>query len=123
VDGGGVLSLLVSFFMRHERNTRGTEFDWLKESLKFTEDRLKLCCGLSPLFASNTLSNAAKLFSTRMRFVLDRNICSTYIHAMKRISMFLSDSQITKLKKLAKRTGIKMSELVRRFIDEGLKKV
>jgi predicted DNA-binding protein len=42
---------------------------------------------------------------------------------MKRISMFLSDSQIAKLKKLAKRTGIKMSELVRRFIDEGLKKV
>jgi predicted DNA-binding protein len=42
---------------------------------------------------------------------------------MKRISMFLSDSQIAKLKKLAKRTGIKMAELVRRFIDEGLKKV
>jgi predicted DNA binding CopG/RHH family protein len=58
-----------------------------------------------------------------MRFVLDRDICLTYIHAMKRISMFLSDSQITKLKKLAKQTGIKMSELVRRFIDEGLKKV
>jgi predicted DNA binding CopG/RHH family protein len=51
------------------------------------------------------------------------NICSTYIHGMKRISMFLSDSQIAALKKLAKRTGIKMSELVRRFIDEGLKKV
>ena len=62
------------------------------------------------------------LFSALTRFVLDRNICWTYIHAMKRISMFLSDSQIAKLKKLAKRTGIKMSELVRRFIDEGLKK-
>jgi hypothetical protein len=59
----------------------------------------------------------------RMRFALDRNICSTYIHGMKRISMFLSDSQIVRLKKLAKRTGIKMSELVRRFIDEGLKRV
>jgi hypothetical protein len=58
-----------------------------------------------------------------MRFVLDRNICPTYIRDVKRISMFLSDSQIAKLKKLAKRTGIKMSELVRRFIDEGLKKV
>ena len=57
-----------------------------------------------------------------MRFSLDTNICPTYIHCMKRISMFLSDSQIAKLKKLAKRTGIKMSELVRRFIDEGLKK-
>ena len=57
-----------------------------------------------------------------MQFVLDKNICSTYIHGMKRISMFLSDSQIAKLKKLSKRMGIKMSELVRRFIDEGLKK-
>jgi predicted DNA binding CopG/RHH family protein len=41
---------------------------------------------------------------------------------MKRISMFLSDPQIAALKKLAKRTGIKVSELVRRFIDEGLKR-
>jgi hypothetical protein len=37
--------------------------------------------------------------------------------------MYFSDSQIAKLKKLAKRTGIKMAEHVRRFIDEGLKKV
>ena len=58
-----------------------------------------------------------------MHFMLDRNICSTYIHSMKRISMFLSAPQIAKLKKLSKRTGIKVSELVRRFIDEGLKKV
>jgi ribbon-helix-helix protein len=58
----------------------------------------------------------------RVRFVLDRDICLTYIHGMKRISMFLSDSQIASLKKLAKRTGIKVSELVRRFIDQGLKK-
>jgi predicted DNA-binding protein len=41
---------------------------------------------------------------------------------MKRISMFLSESQIAKLKKLSKRTGIKASELVRRFIDAGLKR-
>ncbi len=59
----------------------------------------------------------------RVRFVLDRDICPTYIHGMKRISMFLSDSQIAALKKLAKRTGIKVSELIRRFIDEGLKRV
>jgi hypothetical protein len=59
----------------------------------------------------------------RVRFMLDNDICSTYIHGMKRISMFLSESQIAKLKKLSKRTGIKMSELVRRFIDEGLKRV
>jgi hypothetical protein len=59
----------------------------------------------------------------RVRFILDSYICSTYIHDMKRISMFLSESQIAKLKKLSKRTGIKVSELVRRFIDEGLKRV
>ena len=68
-------------------------------------------------------SNSANLISVRVRFPLDRKICPTYIHAMKRISMFLSDPQIAALKKLAKRTGIKMSELVRRFIDEGLKRV
>ena len=67
-------------------------------------------------------SKSAELFSLRVRFMLDSNICSTYIHGMKRISMFLSESQITNLKKLSKRTGIKASELVRRFIDEGLKK-
>jgi predicted DNA binding CopG/RHH family protein len=41
---------------------------------------------------------------------------------MKRISMFLSESQIAALKKTSKRTGLKVSELVRRFIDEGLKR-
>jgi hypothetical protein len=39
---------------------------------------------------------------------------------MKRISMFLSEPQLLALKKLAKRLGIKVSELIRRFIDEGL---
>jgi hypothetical protein len=72
---------------------------------------------------SNALSNSTNLFSARVRFVLDRDVCLTYIHYMKRVSMFLSDSQIAALKKLAKRTGIKMSELIRRFIDEGLKRV
>jgi ribbon-helix-helix protein len=41
---------------------------------------------------------------------------------MKRISLFLAESQIAALKKLSKRTGIKASELIRRFIDQGLKK-
>jgi hypothetical protein len=41
---------------------------------------------------------------------------------MKRISMFLSDTQITALKKASKRTGLKVSELIRRFIDVGLKR-
>jgi len=67
-------------------------------------------------------SKSAELFFARVCLFLDKNICLTYIHYMKRISMFLSESQIAKLKKLSKRSGIKMSELVRRFIDEGLKR-
>jgi Ribbon-helix-helix domain len=45
-----------------------------------------------------------------------------YIRSMKRISMFLSDPQIAALKRLSKRVGIKVSELIRRLIDEGLKR-
>jgi predicted DNA-binding protein len=41
---------------------------------------------------------------------------------MKRVSLFLPESQIAALKKLSKRTGIKASEWIRRFIDQGLKK-
>jgi len=41
---------------------------------------------------------------------------------MKRVSMFLSESQIAALKRLSKRTGLKVSELIRRFIDEGMKR-
>ena len=70
----------------------------------------------------NALSNSANLFFARLRFELDRGVCLTYIRSMKRVSLFLSDSQIAALKKLARRTGIKMSELIRRFIDEGLKR-
>ena len=73
--------------------------------------------------ASNCSATLAELFFARLLIPLDNYVCLTYICSMKRISMFLSDSQIAKLKKLAKRTGIKMSELVRRFIDEGLKRI
>jgi predicted DNA-binding protein len=41
---------------------------------------------------------------------------------MKRISLFLAEAQIKQLKVLSKQTGIKTAELIRRFIDEGLKK-
>lgn len=41
---------------------------------------------------------------------------------MRRISIWLSTVQIAKVKALSKRTGIKASELIRRFIDEGLSK-
>jgi hypothetical protein len=67
-------------------------------------------------------SNAANLFEWGMRISLDTNVCRMYICDMKRISMFLSESQIAALKKASKRTGLKVSELIRRFIDEGLKR-
>lgn len=41
---------------------------------------------------------------------------------MKRTTVWLSKQQIEKLTKLSKRTGIKVAELIRRFIDEGLQK-
>jgi len=41
---------------------------------------------------------------------------------MKRTNIYLSDVQHKKLKAMSKKTGIKLSEIVRRMIDEGLKK-
>ena len=41
---------------------------------------------------------------------------------MRRTTVWLSKPQIDKLAKLSKRTGIKVAELIRRFIDEGLEK-
>jgi hypothetical protein len=38
---------------------------------------------------------------------------------MKRVALFLTEVQIAALRKAAKRTGLKMAELVRRYIDEG----
>jgi hypothetical protein len=45
-----------------------------------------------------------------------------YIRSLKHISMFLSDTQIAAFKRASKRTGLKVSELIRRFIDQGLKR-
>jgi Ribbon-helix-helix domain len=41
---------------------------------------------------------------------------------MKRTTIWLTEVQIGKLAKLSKKTGIKTSEMVRRFVDDGLKK-
>lgn len=41
---------------------------------------------------------------------------------MKRINIHLTDLQIKELKKLSDNTGISVSELVRRAIDEYLRK-
>jgi hypothetical protein len=76
------------------------------------------CCAL----AIPVPTRGIYLFLRRGQFSLDRNVCARYIRAMKRISMFLSESQIVALKKVSKRTGLKVSELIRRFIDEALKK-
>jgi len=43
-----------------------------------------------------------------------------YIHHMKRISVFLSETQIKKVKAQAKVKGIKFAELLRRYIDKGI---
>ncbi len=67
-------------------------------------------------------SNGEDLFAREFKISLDVRVCRMYIRGMKRISMFLSDTQIAALKKASKRTGLKVSELIRRFIDEGLKR-
>jgi hypothetical protein len=41
---------------------------------------------------------------------------------MKRVSMFIPDVQLAALRRLSKKSGIGVSELVRRFIEEGLKR-
>lgn len=45
-----------------------------------------------------------------------------YSKPMKRTTIWLSQPQREKLARLSKRMGIKVSELIRRFIDQGLKK-
>ena len=41
---------------------------------------------------------------------------------MKRFNFYLTENQINKLKSLSKKTGLKISELVRRAIDDYLEK-
>lgn len=67
-------------------------------------------------------SNAVDLFECEKRISIDKHVCLMYIRNMKRVSLFLSEFQIAALKKASKRTGLKVSELIRRFIDEGLKR-
>jgi predicted DNA-binding protein len=47
-------------------------------------------------------------------------VCLLYAYGMKRVAMFLTENQIKRLKQLSKTTGLKVSELIRRFIDRGL---
>jgi hypothetical protein len=39
---------------------------------------------------------------------------------MKRVNIYLTEQQIAALQKLARETGLKFAELVRRLLDEGL---
>jgi hypothetical protein len=57
-----------------------------------------------------------------VRISLDSNVCLLYVYHMKRISMFFPEVQLAALRKLSKKSGIKVAELVRRFVEEGLKK-
>ena len=41
---------------------------------------------------------------------------------MKRTNIYLGDIQHKRLKAIAKKMGLKVSEIIRRIIDEGLKK-
>jgi len=40
---------------------------------------------------------------------------------MKRTTIWLTDSQVAALAKLSKKTGMKQAELIRRYIDAGIK--
>ena len=44
-----------------------------------------------------------------------------YNEPMKRVNYHLTDGQIAKLRALSERTGLTVAELIRRFVDEGLK--
>ena len=41
---------------------------------------------------------------------------------MPRVGLYLTDLEVKKLKAIAKKTGLTVSELIRRIIDEGLEK-
>jgi hypothetical protein len=44
------------------------------------------------------------------------------LSAMKRTTIWLTDSQVKALAKISKKTGTKQAELIRRFIDRGIEK-
>lgn len=50
------------------------------------------------------------------------HINGVYIKGMKRIDTYLTNKQIERLKVLAKQTGLKKAELIRRAIDAYLEK-
>jgi hypothetical protein len=97
-------------------------------SVRWLQGPHQLCSeaggGLSGLRFRESIfnSNGWRIFSRCMRILVDSNVCLLYIHVVKRISMFIPEVQLAALRKLSKKSGIKVSELVRRFVEEGLKK-
>lgn len=57
-----------------------------------------------------------------LKIVLDKRMAFRHTSIMKRTTVWLTDPQVTALEKLAKKTGLKQAELIRRFIDAGLEK-
>jgi len=41
---------------------------------------------------------------------------------MPRVGLYLTEPQVKKLKAISKKTGLTVSEIIRRIIDEGLEK-
>jgi predicted DNA-binding protein len=41
---------------------------------------------------------------------------------MPRVGLYLTELQVKKLKVISKKTGLTVSEIIRRIIDEGLEK-
>jgi hypothetical protein len=66
--------------------------------------------------------SAHQRLEIRCRFPLTKDMAFCYIHHMKRTTIMLTAPQIRQLHALSKRSGIKIAELIRRFIDEGLKR-
>lgn len=52
---------------------------------------------------------------------IDRRMSARHTTNMRRTTVWLTQPQIKALEKLAKKTGLAQAELIRRFIDQGLK--
>jgi hypothetical protein len=58
-----------------------------------------------------------------MKIKLDRRMLLSHTFAiMKRTTVWMTPGQVAKLKKASKDTGLKVAELLRRYIDEGLQR-
>lgn len=60
---------------------------------------------------------------SRFRLSLDMYTYLIYNRHMERISLFLTEKQIERLKRLSEESGLPVAELIRRAVDEYLDKV